>query len=193
MSCPNPLDAAALMDYWLAALSPAAEETLEEHLFACGECTARLQQIAALSTALRRLAREGDLLMVVSEMYLKRVAQEGKRVRQYAPPPGGSVECTVSLEDDFLIGRLSARLPAAQRIDLSLCDATGAERLRLPDIPYSPETGAVAFQQPISYAKAAPSETLVARLLTFDDAGAEHLLGEYTFHHTRTIPGPPGW
>ena len=31
------------------------------------------------------------------------------------------------------------------------------------------------------------------QLLAVDDAGDERVLGEYTFHHTRTIPGPPGW
>jgi RNA polymerase sigma-70 factor (ECF subfamily) len=30
------------------------------------------------------------------------------------------------------------------------------------------------------------------RLLSVE-AGGERVLGEYTFHHTRTIPGPPGW
>jgi len=26
-----------------------------------------------------------------------------------------------------------------------------------------------------------------------DEQGHESVLGEFTFHHTRTIPGPPGW
>ena len=50
-------------------------------------------------------------------------------------------------------------------------------------------TGGVAFQQSITYAKAAPSETMIARLVGFNEAGAERLLGEYTFNHTRTLPG----
>jgi hypothetical protein len=33
---------------------------------------------------------------------------------------------------------------------------------------------------------------MIARLLAVDDEGDERLLGEYTFHHTRTIPGSPG-
>ena len=45
----------------------------------------------------------------------------------------------------------------------------------------------------ITYAKAAPSETMIARLLGVGEAGEERLLGEYTFHHTRTIPGPAAW
>jgi hypothetical protein len=34
---------------------------------------------------------------------------------------------------------------------------------------------------------------MIARLLAVDENGEERLLGEYTFQHTRTIPGPPGW
>jgi aryl-alcohol dehydrogenase-like predicted oxidoreductase len=33
----------------------------------------------------------------------------------------------------------------------------------------------------------------IARLLVVDENGGERVLGEYTFNHTRTIPGPPGW
>jgi hypothetical protein len=34
---------------------------------------------------------------------------------------------------------------------------------------------------------------MIARLLAIDDEGDERVLGEYTFHHTRTILGPPAW
>ena len=193
MSCPNPIDAALLADYWLAALPKPQEDQIEEHLFACAECAARLEEVAALANALRNLARQGSLTMIVSDAFLQRAAQEGLRVRQYSPPAGGSVECTVTAEDDLLIGRLSADLTAARRIDLSLCDAQGVERARLADIPFNPTTPGVALEQSITYAKAAPSETMVARLLSLDESGREHLLGEYTFNHTRTLPGPAAW
>jgi hypothetical protein len=190
MSCLNPLDSVTLADYWLAALPKAEEEAVEEHVFGCGECTARLARWAAIAEGIRDLARQGSLLMVVSDSFLKSVAEEGLRVREYTPPAGGSIACTVAAEDDFLIGRLTADLNAARRVDLSLCDAAGSERLRMADIPFDSRAGSVAFQQSITYAKAAPSETMIARLIAWDDGSAERLLGEYTFHHTRTLPGP---
>lgn len=193
MNCVKPLGAAILADYWLAALPKTEEEAVEEHLFTCDECGARLREVIALADAIRSLARQGSLLMVVSDAFLKCVAEEGLRVREYAPPKGGSVACTVTAEDDFLIGRLTADLSGAKRVDLCLCDERGTERLRLADIPFNTEAGGVAFQQPITYAKAAPSETMIARLVTFDDAGGERLVGEYTFNHTRTLPGPGAW
>jgi hypothetical protein len=34
---------------------------------------------------------------------------------------------------------------------------------------------------------------MIAKLLAVEEHGGERVLGEYTFNHTRTIPGPPGW
>jgi hypothetical protein len=34
---------------------------------------------------------------------------------------------------------------------------------------------------------------LIARLVAVDEAGGERLLGEYTFNHTRTLPGRSAW
>ena len=193
MNCPSPIDAAVLADYWLGALAGGEEEAVEEHLLSCDECGARLREVIALEEGVRKLARGGSLGMIVSDAFLKRAAEEGLRVREYAPPAGGSVQCTVTAEDDILIGRLSANLSAAKRVDLRLSDGRGVERIRLTDIPFKSAAGSVAFQQPITYAKAAPSETLIARLVAFDDSGRERLLGEYTFNHTRTLPGPGAW
>ena len=190
MSCANPIDSAILADYWLAALSTSAEAAVEEHLFECDECGARLREVIALAGAVRELAQQGSLTMIVSDSFVQHVREQGLRVREYAPPRGGGVECTVGAEDDFLIGRLAADLSGARRVDLSLCDAQHVERVRLADIPFRREAPGVSFQQSITYAKASASDTMVARLLALDDAGAERLLGEYTFNHTRSIPGP---
>ena len=193
MSCLVPIDAAILGDYWLGLLPDPEENAVEEHLFACDECGARLREVIALSEGVSNLAREGSLFMIVSEAFVERAVHRGLRVRQYAPARSGSVECTVTAEDDLLIGRLNADLTGAARIDLSLCDQHGVEQILFADIPFHAEAPAVLFQQSITYAKAAPSGVLVARLLASDESGRQRLLGEYTFNHTRTIPGPAGW
>jgi len=193
MNCLNPIDAAVLADYWLGALTKPEEEAAEEHLFTCDECGARLSEVIALAEGVRKIAREGSLRMVVSDAFLKRAAEEGLRVRQYAPPAGGGVQCTVTVEDDFLVARLAANLTGAKRVDLCLCDERGVEQLRLPDIPVHSGTGSVVYQESITFAKAMPTSTLIARLVTFDEAGGERLLGEYTFSHTRSLPGPGVW
>jgi hypothetical protein len=193
MNCLNPIDAAILADYWLAALTKPEEEDTEEHLFTCDECGARLREVIALAEGVRQIAREGSLRMVVSDSFLRRAAEEGLRIREYAPPAGGGVQCTVTAEDDILIGRLAANLSGAKRVDLCICDERGVEQLRLPDIPIAPGASSVAVQESITFAKAAPSNKMIMRLVTFDEAGVERLLGEYKFNHTRSLPGPGAW
>jgi hypothetical protein len=189
-NCSSPIDAAVLADYWLAVLPGDDEESVEQHLFNCDTCGERLREVVALAEGLRHLAREGSLRMVVSDAFLKRASEEGLRIRQYAPPSGGSVNCTVTAEDDILIGRLAADLSGTARVDLCLCDESGAERFRLADIPVHAGAGSVAYQESITFAKAAPSYRMIARLVALDEAGRERLLGEYTFNHTRSLPGP---
>lgn len=193
MSCSRPLDAAVLADYWLAALTKPEEEAAELHLLDCDQCGARLREVIALAEGVRKIAREGSLRMVVSDAFLKRAAQEGLRIREYSPPAGGGVRCTVTAEDDLLIARLAANLTGAKRVDLSLCDERGVEQLRLPDIPVQPGSGGIVYQESMTFAKAAPTNKMIARLVTVDEAGGERLLGEYTFNHTRSLPGPGAW
>jgi hypothetical protein len=190
VSCSNPIDAAVLADYWLAALASSEEEAVEEHLLACDRCGARFREVIAIAEGVRNLAREGCLRMIVSDAFLERAAEEGLRVRQYAPPLGGGVQCTVTAEDDILIGRLAANLRGAKRFDLCICDERGVEQLRLPDIPVHPNASSVIYQESITFAKAAATQKMIARLVAFDETGAGRLLGEYTFNHTRSLPGP---
>ena len=193
MSCSKPIDAAVLSDYWFALLAGSEEQAVEEHLLTCDECGQRLREVIAIAEGVRKLAREGSLLMILTDAFVERAAEQGMRIRQYAPPAGGRVDCTVTAEDNLLIGRLAANLSAAKQIDLSICNAEGEEKIRLRDIPVHQDAASVVFQQPIGYANAAPSETMIARLVAVDEFNGEQLLGEYTFNHTRTIPGPAAW
>jgi hypothetical protein len=192
MSCANPIDVALLFDYWIEKIEAAEEETVEEHLFGCDRCGERLQEAIALAEGVRKVAMQGDLQTVVSEAFVRRAAEVGLRVREYKVPAGGSVQCTVTEQDDLLIGRLEADLRDVTQIDLSVCDPAGVEMRRVLDIPFDRETGSVLWQQSITFAKGAPSGMMMARLVAMEDGG-ERLLGEYTFHHTRTIPGPAAW
>ena len=72
-------------------------------------------------------------------------------------------------------------------------DERGIEQFRMPDIPFQSGAGSVAYQESITFAKAMPTHKMIARLVTFDEAGGERLLGEYAFNHTRSLPGPGAW
>ena len=192
-ACPTPIEAGVLLDYWRAALSSEAEEPIEAHLMTCDACGDRLREMMALAEALRALARSGSLQVVIGNRLLTHAVETGLRVREYPASPGDSVPCTVSADDDLLVARLAVQVAAAPRVDLSWCDRRGVEVQRMTDIPVRADAENVICQQSITWAKASPTATMIARLLAVDDAGGERVLGEYTFHHTRTIPGPPGW
>lgn len=187
------LDATVLMDYWLASLPPADESMVETHLMTCDACGDRLRDTIALADGLRTLARTGELQVIIDDDRLARVRQDGLRVREYAPRPGEGVACTVSEDDDVLVARLAADLTGATRVDLSWCDLGGVEHQRMPDIQVRPGAVDVVCQQSITWAKQSPTVSMVARLLAVEDGGVERVIGEFTFHHERTIPGPPGW
>ena len=184
MSCALPIEPAVLADYWLAELPPSEESALEEHLMGCETCSRELEQIVALTAGIRTLARQGALKMVLTQEFLDRVAREGLRVRQYAPTPGGSVQCTVTSQDDFLVSRLVADLRNIERLDLVLCDAAGTERQRFADIPFRSAADASVFlNYPVSIARQEPAYTLIMKLLAVSPEG-ERLIGEYTFNHS---------
>ena len=192
------MDAAVLTDYWLGVLAKPDEDAVEEHLLACDLCGERLREVIALAEGVRKVAREGWLHIVVSDEFLKRAAQDGLRIREYTVPNGGSVQCTVTAEDDLLIGRLelgreAENLREAKRVDLSLYDGNGQEQVRMPDIPVSSGATSVVLQVSAPLMKGAPDSVLIARLVALDDAGTERPLGEYTFNHTRSMPGPSAW
>jgi len=158
----------------------------------CDACGNRLREVIALAESLRALAKSGSLQVVISDRLVKQATETGLRVREYAPALGESIQCTVAADDDLLVARLAADLTRASRVDLSWCAPGGVEVRRMADIPVRADAGDVICQQSITWAKASPTTSMVARLLAIDSNG-ERVLGEFTFHHTRTIPGPPGW
>jgi hypothetical protein len=190
MPCPSPIDTPTLVDYWAGLLPSTEENHVEEHLLECDSCGQRLRRIISLADAVKSLAREGSLRMVVSESYLKRAAVSGAQIRRYVLPPGGSVQCTVTETDDLLIGQLTVDLTGARRIDLCLCDDQGVEHLRLADVPVNTATSTIVYQESATFAKAAPTMTLKMRIVSVDDQGTDHPISEFTFNHTRSIPGP---
>jgi hypothetical protein len=69
------------------------------------------------------------------------------------------------------------------------CDAPGVERQRMADIPVRGEADRVIYQESITFAKASPSGTMIARLLAVDAEGRERLLGEYRSITRERFPG----
>lgn len=167
---------ATLVDYWFGDLPSEREAAFEEHLFGCAECTAKLQELAALGAAVRNAWRAGAVRAVISRPLYEAMKKEGLRLREYPVVPGGSVNCTIAASDDFVVSRLSAPLANVRRVDL-VTDAG-----RFEDVPFDASAGEVLVCPSPADLKRRSAFTTRMRLLAVEDAG-ERLLGEYTFEH----------
>jgi hypothetical protein len=181
--CKTPLAPALLADYWLEELASTDEERVEEHLFACAECSGELEGLVEIIEVIRDLTRKGAVGVVLSEPFLERLRREGLSVRQYRVDPGGGVACTITPQDDLVISRFAADLSGAKRVDISSCDAEGNEQARVCDVPLTRMRDEVVFSQSTDALRALGRERLRVRLIAVDDT-EERLLGEYTFDHT---------
>lgn len=180
----NHTDIVTLTDYWLATLDTDAESELEEHLFGCAVCTEALQWVARFTKGVREVVRRGNLAIVLAPEFLARLSAEGLRVRSYAPLAGGSVQCTVTSQDDLLVGRLQTDLSAVTRLDVLLCGPAGEVHARFEDVPFRPAANSeILFNQPMDAARQMGAQVLVVQLVAVED-GQESALASYTFNHS---------
>jgi putative zinc finger protein len=168
---------ATLVDYWFGELPASEEAAFEEHLFGCGECTAKLEDLEALGAAVRAAWREGAVRAVISRALFDAMKKEGLRLREYRLQPGGSVNCTIASADDFVVSRLSAPLQGVRRLDL----ITTAGRFE--DVPFDAEAGEVLVCPAPALLKKKGAYTHHMRLVAVEDEG-ERVLGDYAFSHS---------
>ncbi len=182
--CDRPIELAALLDYWFEREERRDEDGIEEHLLGCDGCSRRLRGLVALGEGVRRLARAGAVEMIVTPSFLEKASKEGLRTREYRVPAGGHVDCTVTADDDLLVGRLLGDFTGVSRLDV-VAQLDGQPERRIPDIPVSP--GA----RELIVAQAMPGMRTLGRsrlrlLLLAQEPGGERLVGEYNFHHSPT-------
>jgi hypothetical protein len=182
-ACDRPLEAAALLDYWLDG-DGRGHDALEEHLLGCDACSRRLQALVALGDGIRRLAREGAVEMVVTPSFLARARQEGLRTREYRLRPGDRVDCTVTANDDLLVARLVGDFRGLARLDL-VAEQEGLPTRRIEDVPISSDAPELIVAQAMPFMRTMQHARLRLRLLGQEPSG-ERLLGEYLFDHYPT-------
>jgi len=183
LKCAAPTPTATLLAYWLRELAGAEESNLEEHLFACEDCSARLSDLAQLGHGIRHVARAGTLHAVFSAPYVERLRGIGVRVRKYDVQPGGSVNCTATADDDLVVAYLRAPLVGVARLDLLVHDSATNARWRLEDIPFDPAASQVVLAPSVVELRRSPKTTQTMQLVAV--AGSEERqIAEYTFNHT---------
>jgi hypothetical protein len=183
MKCPSPLTWDSLLAYWLGEHDPDTAAQIEEHYLGCDVCSRRLEQLVTLARGVRALTRTSGVSVIVNEPFVRRLAEDGLQVREYRVPRNGSVNCTVTPEDDFVVARLEAPLAGVQRLDMVYLDSGGKTATRQADIPFIANSGGVVFSTRMDTLRSLPVTSLRVRLLAVEN-GDEHTLGEYTFNHT---------
>jgi anti-sigma factor RsiW len=174
-------DLAKLLAYWLGELDAASEAALEEHYLGCAECSSRLAEVEAFADGVQRAFADGRVGAIVTPAFVEQVRARGLRVREYRVPPNGSVNCSVDAGDQVLFGRMQVPLQGVTRVDAVLL-FEGEHRFE--DIPFDAAAGEVVLAPGVARIRAMPSHREVVRLIAVE-AGAERVLGEYTFNHAR--------
>lgn len=185
---PHP-DGAALLDYWLGDTDVATTAAIDAHLLDCDACGAEFDAIVALVRGVRAAFADGRVASVVTPAFVARLKADGRRVREYRVPRGGSVVCHVAPDDDVLVSWIDASLAGVTRLDavLSRSDVPGEQRLQ--DLPFDAAAGELVIVNALAEVRRLPTHDAVVRLLAVDAAG-EREIGRYTFRHQAGPPAP---
>jgi len=172
-----------LLAYWLGDTDEAATAAIDEHLLACDECGARVDEIVALADGVRRAFDEGSVNAFVTPSFVDAIAARGARVREYRLAPGGSVACSVAPEDDLLVARLDAPLAGVTRIDAVWRITPGGQEMRHDDIPFDAAHGQVLMLPRLAEVRRAPAHTFEVRLVAVE-GDSQRDIAHYTLNHS---------
>jgi hypothetical protein len=181
--CGAPIADDILLDYWVRDVTGSDEtDPIEEHLYACGDCSARLHRIASLGTGLAALVRLGRVTGIMSRSLLNRLQRDGVHVRLYSLSPGEIVPCAVFPGDDLVVTALRADFSAADAVTLSVMEPGGSSIGRADDVPVSRLDGEVLWALPAAIVRQMPSMRLQITLVSAGDTHTE--LGTYALDHS---------
>ncbi len=180
VACTQP-SAEVLTQYWLGELDEAHELRLDEHLFACAACSRRLSAIVELGAAVRRVFLDGWMNIVLPEPFIRRIKEAGFGVREYRLDAGGAVDCTITPDDDFVVGYLRAPLGGVRRLDM-LIDDTTSGKFRATDVAFDPLAEGLVAVTSSAYLRTLQYSRQRVQLVAVDGA-EERVIGDYTFNH----------
>lgn len=182
--CDAPIADSTLLEYWARDLADHGQaDRVEEHVFGCGHCSARLQHIASLGEGLAALARQGRVQGVISRGLLNRMQRDGVHVRLYSLVPGDTVPCTVFPGDDLVVAGLRADFSAVEAVRLTVIGPGDSLFGEFDDVPVSKSGGEVFLALPASAVRQLPSMRLHLTVMSTGDTSAE--LGAYVLEHSR--------
>jgi hypothetical protein len=187
-TCQSPIPDGTLVDYWARDLADGDEtDRVEEHLFACGDCSARLHRLGALGPGLATLVRQGRVSGIVSRALLNRMQRDGIHVRMYSLVPGETLPCAVFPGDDLVVAALRADFSGVDAVTLSVTGPGDSPSGEIDDVPVSGLDGEVLWATPAAVVRQMPSMRLQLTLASVGATRAE--LGTYVLDHSGpTLP-----
>ena len=180
--CHTPLSEEELLDYWIHATPANEVDGIEEHLFSCDDCSARLEAMSSLGAGLSALVRRGHVAGVVSRALLNRIQRDGVQVRLYSLSPGERVPCAAYPGDDLMVLALRADLSGSESVTLSLTDVDDAVVGQAADAPVGRDDGEILWAVPADAVRRIPSSRLRVKLSS--SAPDTTVLAEYELEHT---------
>lgn len=184
--CNAPISDDDLLDYWIDTIDDIDAERIENHLFSCGECAARLQTLASLGVGLRTLVKRGCVSGIVSRSVLNRMQRDGVRVRQYSLSPGERVPCAAFPDDDLLVISMRADFTGVQTVTLTVT-GEGEELIgRIAGVPVAVGDDEILWATPGDVIRRLPSARV--RLRVASDATGSPTVADYELDHTALPP-----
>jgi hypothetical protein len=180
--CDSPVSDDDLLDYWTKTIADAAAERIEEHLFSCAGCAARLEAMASMGAGLAALVRRGRVAGVLSRALLNRIQRDGVQVRVYSMAPGETVPCAAFPGDDLLVLSLRGHFAGSDAVTLSLTGPDDAVVGLLPDVPVAGTDVEILWATPGDSVRRMPSARF--RVTVASAAPGAAVLAEYELDHT---------
>jgi hypothetical protein len=165
-----------LVAYWAGDLGAAESDRVEDHVFACAECTAASARVAAISESLRAIVPP-----IVSPGRVEELRAHGFQIEDNFVAPGARIEVTFR-DQDFLIHHLGGlELASAERVKVKVSvEETGSLILEHPSVPFDAKSGEVLIACQPHFAAFPPN---IAFDVTATDGSGEVRTARYVVAH----------
>jgi hypothetical protein len=180
--CVAPIEDETMVQYWSGDLPDQQSDAVEDHVFSCASCAARLETVASLAASVASLARQGRISGIVSRQLLNQLQHDGVRVRIYSLVPGDVVPCAVFPDDDLVVTSLRANFTGVDAVTVTITGTAPLSRVVLDDVPVSPAEGELLWATPGALVRQLPTSRVTLTMTEGSSNGRR--LAEYMLEHT---------
>lgn len=180
-ACDTPITDETTVDYWAGGLPAQQAEAIEEHVFSCAACAARLEAVATMAASITSLARQGRISGIISRAMLNQLQHDGVRVRVYSLLPGEVVPCAVFPDDDLVVTSMRGNFAGVDAVTISVVGSGPLSGIMLEDVPVPGAEGELLWAAPGSLIRQMPTSRVTLTLNAGRADGPR--IGEYVLDH----------